>query len=273
MADINKRVPGCDDDCEGERGERGERGKRGKRGHRGHDGHDGDGDTGSTGPTGDAGSTGPTGATGSGSTGPTGPTGPSDGPTGPTGDAGSTGPTGPTGPTGFTGAGATGPTGDAGSTGPTGATGSGSTGPTGSTGAAGTGLIQTQVADVVADTSVTGGAFLPLVPLSIPIVIGAGNSLLVHFSASGQNPGGGNLTLFRLLVDGVVVKGATFTRGGGGGPGGESTAIVAKITGLAAGAHSVDIEWSAPTGGTTTIDAVSNPDGNHATLLVEEVSV
>jgi hypothetical protein len=51
MADINKRGPDCDDDCEdGERGERGERGKRGKRGHRGHDGRDGD--TGPTGPTG-----------------------------------------------------------------------------------------------------------------------------------------------------------------------------------------------------------------------------
>ena len=56
MADFNSRIPGCDDDGEGERGERGERGKRGQRGHRGHDGHDGhdgkDGDTGSTGPAG-----------------------------------------------------------------------------------------------------------------------------------------------------------------------------------------------------------------------------
>ena len=57
MADITSRIPGCDDDCEGERGERGERGKRGHRGHRGHDGRDGrDGDTGPAGPTGPAGS-------------------------------------------------------------------------------------------------------------------------------------------------------------------------------------------------------------------------
>ena len=66
MADINKRVLDCDDDCED--GERGERGKRGKRGHRGHDGNDGndgnDGATGPTGPTGPTGSTGPTGLTG-----------------------------------------------------------------------------------------------------------------------------------------------------------------------------------------------------------------
>src|SRR5574341_764287 len=53
MADITRRIPDCDDDCEGERGERGERGKRGHRGHSGHRGRDGsDGDTGPTGPTG-----------------------------------------------------------------------------------------------------------------------------------------------------------------------------------------------------------------------------
>jgi BclB C-terminal domain-containing protein len=81
MADITRRVPGCDDDCEGERGERGERGKRG---HRGHDGRGGD-----------DGETGPTGPTCFSSTGPTGPAG---GPTGPTGSTGSTGAVGPTGP-------------------------------------------------------------------------------------------------------------------------------------------------------------------------------
>lgn len=41
MADITKRVPDCEDDCEGERGKRGKRGHRGHRGHDGHDGHDG----------------------------------------------------------------------------------------------------------------------------------------------------------------------------------------------------------------------------------------
>ena len=76
MADFNKRAPGCDDDCEGERGERGKRGKRGHRGHdgergesgeRGHDGHDGnDGATGPTGPAGLTGPAGPTGPTGDG---------------------------------------------------------------------------------------------------------------------------------------------------------------------------------------------------------------
>jgi len=51
MADLTKRLPGCDDDC-GENGERGKRGKRGPRGHHGKDGHDGR--EGSVGPTGPA---------------------------------------------------------------------------------------------------------------------------------------------------------------------------------------------------------------------------
>ena len=149
MADFNKRGPGCDDDCEGERGERG---KRGKRGHRGHDGERGergeqgergndgnDGNDGATGPTGPTGSGGATGATGPGLTGPTGPAGGSTGPTGPTGAGGLTGPTGSTGLTGPDGI--TGPTGPgpAGPTGPTGPTGSG--GATGATGIAGASAI------------------------------------------------------------------------------------------------------------------------------------
>jgi hypothetical protein len=53
MADITRRIPGCDDCDDCEDGERGKRGKRGKRGHRGHDGHDGkDGQDGHDGATG-----------------------------------------------------------------------------------------------------------------------------------------------------------------------------------------------------------------------------
>jgi hypothetical protein len=49
VADINIRIPDCDDDDGGERGE------RGKRGHRGHDGATGPTGPGGTGPTGPAG--------------------------------------------------------------------------------------------------------------------------------------------------------------------------------------------------------------------------
>ncbi len=128
-------------------------------------------------------------------------------------------------------------------------------------------------ADVVVDTLIAGGGFALLPPLTIGIVIGAGNALLVHFTVSGFQNSAGNSTFFRLRVDGVVFKGTAFSRPAGGGPNGTaSAAIVAKITGLAAGLHTVDIEADT-TGGTTNINPVTSPNEQHATLLVEEVNV
>jgi hypothetical protein len=121
--------------------------------------------------------------------------------------------------------------------------------------------------------------------VSVPIVTGAGSTLLVSFSASAGVSGGGGTallqTFYRLRLDGVVVKGAGTTApptGGGGGTGGnreESASIVARLTGLTAGAHTVDVEWSNPGGGgaTSTINVVANPDSQHGTLIVEEVTV
>jgi hypothetical protein len=97
--------------------------------------------------------------------------------------------------------------------------------------------------------------------------------LIVHFAASGFNNAAGNSTQFRLRVDGLGVKGSSFSRPAGGGPNGEATAaMIAKITGLAAGAHVVDIQANT-TGGTTNINAASQPNEQGGTLLVEEVSV
>ena len=163
--------------------------------------------------------------------------------------------------------------GHAGPTGPTGGsgTGAGPTGPTGPTTPSGTGLLQTRVADIVADTTIPGGGFALLPPLTIPIVISAGSALLIHFTVSGLSNTDGNSTFFRLRVDGVVVKGASFSRATGGGR--ETAAIVAKITGLAAGAHTVDIQANTTGISTTGIFAATQPNVDHGTLLVEEVNV
>jgi hypothetical protein len=74
-------------------------------------------------------------------------------------------------------------------------------------------------------------------------------------------------------VNGAPVKGATFSRGGGGGgsPGGASAAIVAKIA-VSTGNYTVEI-WASSPGGPTTINALSQLEEQHATLLVEEVKV
>ncbi len=210
MAEITRRIPDCDDDCEGERGERGERGKRGPRGHDGHDGHDGA--TGTTGPTGAAstvtGPTGPTGPTGmmgqaantgatgtQGPTGFTGSTGPASTVTGPTGAIGQTGPTGPMGQTG-----ATGPTGDVGATGPTGDV--GATGPTGDVGATGA----TGPSEVVHDDTLLGAGTL-LSPLSaLPVKFAPGRTLFVALSwPTGHDPAIYFTTISAALVQAAAL--------------------------------------------------------------------
>ena len=208
-------------------------GERGRRGHRGHDG----------------------------ATGATGPTGPSNGPTGPTGTQGPTGATGPTGPTGN---GATGPTG-AGSTGAT-----GTTGATGPAGGSANGLLQTASADVTTDVTVgTASAIL----FSVPIVIGAGNTLLVFFSAAAENTGA-NRTRFILEVDGLASsppKGAEITHSTTP-PNVLCACIDARLVGLAPGAHTIAIRWVASAGVSSILGATANLI-EHGTLVVEEVNV
>jgi hypothetical protein len=182
--------------------------------------------------------------------------------------AGLTGPTGPTGPTGATGAGSTGPTGPTGATGPT--------GPTGATGATGPGpaLVQTAVANITADVSTASltPAFVPIGGgLSVTLTIGAGHFLLVFFSAGVDQSNNQNITFFDLRVDGVLQKG-TGAEGGSTAPRTQSASIVARIAGLSAGAHTVDVVWSV-SAGTSSINAGSAPIRNHATLLVQEVTV
>ena len=164
--------------------------------------------------------------------------------------------------------------GPAGATGPTGPSG-GPVGATGPTGPA-TGLLETQHADVVADVSSAPGTtplvFTPL--LTVPITTALGSTLLVNFSASADNATGGSQTYFALYVDGNLVKGATMTHPGGGvGPArAESTAIVARITGLLPGPHNVEIRWATNIG-TSKVNAILLKNQQHGTLLVEEVNV
>lgn len=140
------------------------------------------------------------------------------------------------------------------------------------------GVLQALASDVTAPTAVAAGGFaaIPGFP-PVVITIGAGSVLLVHFSVSGFQNAAGNSTFFRLRVNGTTFKGTAFSRPSGGGPNGTaSAAIVARIPGLGAGTHTVDIQGNS-TGGTTTIDPTippgPNADSQHATLLVEEFSV
>jgi hypothetical protein len=108
----------------------------------------------------------------------------------------------------------------------------------------------------------------------VPITT-TGGDLLVFFSAAAETNIPGSQTFFHLRVDGIDQKGSTITHPAGGAGGtnrAETTAIVAKLTGLAAGAHTVDVQWANDgSGATQTIDTTTGNE--HGTLLVEEVSV
>jgi len=238
------------------------------------------GEIGVTGPQGVAGPTGPQGIQGT--AGPTGAMGPA-GPTGPQGIQGIqglTGPTGATGPQGIQGLqGVTGPTGAQGLIGPTGPTGAqgiqGIAGPTGATGATGpigptgpTGPNPVLFAQVTADTTIaSGGAFADLLTININTTAPA-IRILASFSNDTTltvvSP-----TFFRITLDGVALRGAA------------SATLLDQLqsgaidlrAAVAPGAHVVKLQWRT-TGilNTARIRPVTNPDGEHASLMVEQCS-
>lgn len=129
-------------------------------------------------------------------------------------------------------------------------------------------FLQSLFTEVTVNTSTTSTTFVTL--LSQAITIQAGSVLVVHFTASSSHAGNNQTALFRVQVDGVTYRAvgernptATF-------PG--SCGIVLRIPGLAAGARTVVIQWRT-TGSTLRIQPVTVPDAEHASLLLEEVTV
>jgi len=257
----------CPPGPQGPRGIKGDPGDVGPTGDTGNDGPPGsDGATGPTGPscTGPTGATGNTGAAGSdgspGHDGPTGPTGPCcTGPTGATGATGNDGPTGPSGgPPGPTGAtGNTGPSG--GPPGPTGGTGNdGATGPTGPCCTGPTGpstLLQSLFARSPGD-SIPPGAIIHSIAGPINIVTQAGSVLEIVATASVNEtfstaPASSDVT-FEVFVDGASLPGPdgigfgiTLSRVGFIDTIHGSGSVVFRLTGLPAGAHTLELIASA----------------------------
>lgn len=146
----------------------------------------------------------------------------------------------------------------------------GATGPTGPAGGGSSGLLQTVSADVTTDVTVGG---ISAILLSVPIVIGAGSTLLVFFSAAAENTGA-NRTRFILEVDGLASsppKGAEITHPGVT-PNVLCACIDVRLTGLAPGAHTITIRWVA-SAGTSLIAGATGNLVEHGTLIVEEVNV
>jgi len=133
-----------------------------------------------------------------------------------------------------------------------------------------TGYRQSVFTRVTVDTTtiVVSPVFATL--LSAPITLSTSAVLLVFvsFAASRSNPA---LDLFQVKVDGVVqAGGGAAVHGHGGGVSNSSGAIVLRIAGLAAGPHTIAVEWSQDAAGTVSIRPVTAPDAEHASLLLVE---
>ncbi len=129
-------------------------------------------------------------------------------------------------------------------------------------------FLQSVFAEIAADTTTTSAAFVTL--LSQAITIQAGSILLIHFTVSNSHSTNNQTGYFRIQVDGVTVRAAANRNGTSGEPG--SCSIVLRRTGLAVGAHTVTVQWRT-SGGTIRVRPITAPDQEHASLLLEEVTL
>ena len=110
-----------------------------------------------------------------------------------------------------------------------------------------------------------------MLSLAVGKILGAGAStLLIHISFSASVDVNTQVATFQLFIDAVAVRGAGIISASGLAP--NSGAIVYKATGLAAGAHTIQLRVT-PGGGSTVRVRPTGTINEHASLLVEEVTV
>lgn len=134
-----------------------------------------------------------------------------------------------------------------------------------STGASG--VSQTAFARLAVDKTTNSAIYSTLISTSITTT---GGDLLVWFSCSSSNDTNnvhGNV--FAVFVDGVKQQSAGFTSNGAAHH--ECVAINVKVTGLAAGAYTVAVQWKTD-GGTLRCTPLSDDDDS-ASMIIQEVIV
>lgn len=115
--------------------------------------------------------------------------------------------------------------------------------------------------------------------INVPITTIAGSKLTVWASIAARNTVGINAVLRgRVRVDGLVTDPTAVGRGfSQTAPiltSNIQTGICIQITGLGAGAHVINFDWSvAAAAQTISVDPTTNPNVDHATLIVEETLV
>ena len=129
-------------------------------------------------------------------------------------------------------------------------------------------FVQSVTSQITVDTSTSSASFTSF--LTTDVIVQNNNSvLLVFFSVSGTTASGTASMFFRVLLDGVAQRSVGMSPPSSTRPG--AAFLVLRLSGVAAGTRTVAVQWrvSASTG---RVRPVTNPDSEHASLVVQEVS-
>lgn len=128
-------------------------------------------------------------------------------------------------------------------------------------------FVQSVMAEISADTSTSSSAYVSLLTTGAVSFGGSGSSrALIRFSACAANPGGGTGD-FQLLLDGSPVRAASILATGIS----NTVAIMYRTGSLSSGNHTISVQYRQQGGGQVQINPVSQPNNQHAVLVVEEV--
>lgn len=128
--------------------------------------------------------------------------------------------------------------------------------------------VQRKFSEISVDVSTNLLTYTNLLTTNITTL--PGTYLLIWFTIAGSLANSSQQAAFRMRVDGVTLAGVGIRSPAGGSPAG--AAVVHEASGLAAGAHTVTIDWRV-TGSTASIRPVTQPEWEHCSMLVMEVGI
>jgi hypothetical protein len=128
-------------------------------------------------------------------------------------------------------------------------------------------LLQSTFVEQASNTTTGSASFVTLLTQSI--TTSAGSALLIDATASLSNTGGTSNTDIQIVIDGTAARGCGTRTTSGNVPGG--LAIVYKKTGLAAGVHTILLQWRTNAG--TAQCRPTTTANEHASLVIQEVTV
>ncbi|UCF48283.1 MAG: hypothetical protein JSU89_14125 [Myxococcales bacterium] len=135
------------------------------------------------------------------------------------------------------------------------------------------GLVKTDFAERTTDASYTGTTFTSLLSMTYTKVR-ADTALIIHVTAVASTANNDRAVRFQLVVDSVARRGFSIVGKDDNGQGerGNTGALVIKLTGLAAGSRSIDLQWRLDAPLSTVYCRPGTQINEHASILVSEVN-